>query len=41
MSTWFNLCENKNKLQWTKKKKNIWSPDDFVRLPTDKEIISL
>ncbi len=22
-------------------KKNIWSPADFVRLPTDKEIISL
>ncbi len=22
-------------------KKNIWSPADFVRLPTDKEMISL
>ncbi len=24
-----------------KKIKNIWSPADFVRLPTDKEMISL
>ncbi len=24
-----------------KEKKNIWSPADFVRLPTDKEMISL
>ncbi len=29
------------KLWYTVGKKIIWSPADFVRLPTDKEIISL
>ncbi len=31
--------KNINHIQWGKK--NIWSPADFVRLPTDKEMISL
>ncbi len=26
---------------YTERKKIIWSPADFVRLPTDKEMISL
>ncbi len=31
-----------NRVNWCKSgKKIIWSPADFVRLPTDKEMISL
>ncbi len=31
--------QDQTHIQWGKK--NIWSPADFVRLPTDKEMISL
>ncbi len=33
-----NMWVIKKNIQWGK---NIWSPADFVHLPTDKEIISL